>query len=138
LTVQADAEGRFSVEVPLSKTGKVVLKATGATSGVVVSEQVTAVVSLATGGGPPRDTLAITGQSAHPYLTELAIGLGAILIGAALTFAAIRLRPRRTPSLLADLGVVVSTMSAFTRISQPPQPQDRRVGWPGGGAGPPA
>jgi LPXTG-motif cell wall-anchored protein len=88
-TVNASPTGTFSVSITLGQTGLATLTATGTISHVVVSEQVTAVVSQATSS----DNLPVTGQSGRHWLTAIGVALGSILIGGLLVFAAVR--PRR-------------------------------------------
>jgi len=91
-TVTASSSGTFSTPITLGQSGKVTLTATGTISGVVVSEQVIAVVAEPSGSG--GGGLAATGQPAGHWLTEIGLGVGAILVGALLVLAAVRLRGR--------------------------------------------
>jgi hypothetical protein len=98
ITTKADANGNFSVEVPLSKAGTVTLVATGVTSGVSVSSTVEVLPTDdggdgddgGGGGGDDGDddgdsdddvTLPTTGPSGTPLLIAAVIGGGAVVLG---------------------------------------------------------
>jgi hypothetical protein len=104
-TVTASSSGAFSTSIRLNHTGRAKLIATGNISHVVVSQLVTAVAA-----GSVR-TLALTGQSGQHWMTEIAVGLGAILVGGLLAFTATRLhsrRPRRTHLDLDALDLLMT------------------------------
>jgi hypothetical protein len=94
-TVTASSTGRFSTPLTLSHSGRATLTATGATSGVVVNEQVTVVVAEQSGSGGAGPALPTTGEPASHWLNEIGLGLGAIFVGGMLLFA-LRSRGRRT------------------------------------------
>ncbi len=87
-TIHASSSGTFATSVTLTRTGLATLTAIGAISHVTVSEQVRSVVGEA-------GALAVTGQSGRHWWAEIAVGLGAILVGGVLTLTAMRLRGRR-------------------------------------------
>jgi hypothetical protein len=87
-TIHATSSGTFSTSIRLTRTGLVTLSAYGVISHVRVREYVHSVVG---GAG----TLAVTGQSARHWWTEIAVGLGAIFVGGVLALTAMRLRGRR-------------------------------------------
>jgi hypothetical protein len=94
ITTTADANGRFSVEVPLAQAGSATLTATGLTSGVTVSSVVEVSGDGGNGGGGgggdngPNDgnALPTTGPSGTPMLITVSSGVGAVLLGAALVW----------------------------------------------------
>jgi hypothetical protein len=96
MTVTADGQGAFSVQVPLSQAGTATLLATGLTSGVVVTAKVKVLASgdkntnnnASSGGGLPT-----TGPGGAPLLVAVGGGAGAVLIGGALILLA-RIRRR--------------------------------------------
>lgn len=105
ITTTADAEGRFSIEVPLTEVGDATLVATGLTSGVTVTT-VVEVVEEGGGGGGDTDgdegtgddesgdegsgdeetSLPTTGPSGGPLLLAVSSGLGAVFLGTALVW----------------------------------------------------
>ena len=94
ITTTADADGRFTVQVPLAKAGKVTLAATGLTSGVTVSNVVEVIGDGGNGGTGGGDNgsndddnaLPTTGPSGAPILIMVSSGAGAALLGAALVW----------------------------------------------------
>lgn len=107
ITVTATAEGTFSVRLRLTEVGDVVLVATGLTSGVTVTQNVTVVDS--TGGDDNGDSgddgdnnadggsgnLPTTGSDGSVLTYTLYGGFGAILLGAGAIWLA-RSRRRTT------------------------------------------
>jgi hypothetical protein len=87
-TIHATSSGTFAISIRLTQTGLATLSAYGTISHVTVREYVHAVVG---GAG----TLAVTGQSARHWWTEIAVGLGAIFVGGVLALTAMRVRGRR-------------------------------------------
>jgi LPXTG-motif cell wall-anchored protein len=95
ITTTADANGSFSIQVPLSQAGTATLVATGATSGVSVSATVEVAPTEddggGDGGGDGEDgdsdddvTLPTTGPSGAPMMIAAATGAGTIFLGLAL------------------------------------------------------
>jgi LPXTG-motif cell wall-anchored protein len=96
ITTTADANGDFSVEVPLTEPGTVTLMATGVTSGVSVSSTVEVLPTDGGddggedgggGGGDDGDsdddvTLPTTGPSGTPLLIAAVTGGSAVVLGA--------------------------------------------------------
>ncbi|MDI6101289.1 hypothetical protein QLQ12_21985 [Actinoplanes sp. NEAU-A12] len=112
ITTKADANGNFSIEVPLAEAGTATLVATGLTSGKTVTALVEVVVEEdedegdddgGNGGGGGDDdngddgddeTLPTTGPSGTPLMVAGATGVGATLLGIALLWLT-RTRRRR-------------------------------------------
>lgn len=110
ITVRADADGTFSIRLKLTEVGDVVLVATGLTSGVTVTQNVTVVESSGgDGNGDNGDSgddgdnnadggsgdLPTTGSDGSVLTYTLYGGFGAILLGAGAIWLA-RSRRRTT------------------------------------------
>jgi LPXTG-motif cell wall-anchored protein len=95
LTVTADGNGYFSIEVPLTQVGSATLVATGLTSGVTVTANVEVLPPAENVDDEDGDdgALPTTGPSGGLLLIAVAGGAGAVLLGAAsLWFARTRRR----------------------------------------------
>lgn len=97
LTVTADANGEFSVEVPLSQVGTATLQAVGMTSGVTITQQVKVLTKDSSSNNSDNSNsgsaLPTTGPGGAPLYIAVVGGAAAVFIGGALMFLA-RIRRR--------------------------------------------